>query len=134
MPAEEMFSRKATLVLVKYIEPAVIDSDEDDIILDRYSGIGFVGFHSLDLDHLDPDCYEKGTAGLTLSGLKHLEKHLCEQTNTNLGILSELRYLIKISKRIKKLKSLEWHHFELVSIFLFDKDFRSDRVEKKEAQ
>ena len=105
MPAEEMFSRKATLVLVKYIEPAVIDSDEDDIILDRYSGIGFVGFHSLDLDHLDPDCFEKGTAGLTIIGLEHLERHLYKQTN--LGIIAELRYLRKISKRIKKLKSLE---------------------------
>ena len=69
MPKDTLFTEEENRVLKKYKKPRAIDP-EDKKILDRYSAIGFVGYHDLDLGQ----GIDVGTAGLTPEGLKHLNR------------------------------------------------------------
>jgi len=104
MPEEEMFSKKVTSVLIEHICPAVIASEENYETLEKYASMGFVGYSLLDLTHLDPDCYEKGTAGLTISGLIHLQIHLKKKKGRR---IKNWRSLMKIGIRINEINELE---------------------------
>ena len=63
----KLFSNAEQQILQKFKNGSVVKSENDEIVLNRYAGIGFVQF-GFDWDKMEE------TAKLTNSGINHLDR------------------------------------------------------------